>query len=85
MNTGDGPKIFWSVTFLESLRNQGQLIRIWDTTVTVGHKIVKLATKSAVSLIASLGQRRPFTIAQTFLNHPPWVSSDPDLKSEELL
>ena len=56
MNTGDGPKIFWSVTFLESLRNQGQLIRIWDTAVTVGHKIVKLATKSAVSLIASLLQ-----------------------------
>ena len=31
------------------------------------------------------GQRRIFTIAQAFLNHPPWVSSDPDLKSEELL
>ena len=31
------------------------------------------------------GQRRLFTIAQAFLNHPRWVSSDLDLKSEELL
>ena len=25
------------------------------------------------------------TIPQTLLNHPPWDSSDPDIKSEELL
>ena len=31
------------------------------------------------------GQRRLFTIQQTLLSHPPWVSSDPDVKSEELL
>ena len=32
-----------------------------------------------------IGQRRLFTIPHPLLNHPFWVSFDPDIKSEELL
>ena len=31
------------------------------------------------------GKRRVFTTPETLLNHPLWDSSDPDIKSEELL